>query len=76
MNALVPTPVRLKQPPPAVSDAEARAVSLDDLFSAEEWRYLHAQDKLAGGAIVAIMITIFSLGLIGYTAIALLSAGG
>jgi hypothetical protein len=48
---------------------------LDELFPQEEWNQLCSQDKLAATAIVAIMITIFSLGLIGYLAIALVCMG-
>ena len=56
--------------------AHADTAPLDNLFSPTEWRELHSQDKLAGTTIVAIMIMIFSLGLIGYIAIALVCMGG
>jgi len=58
------------------SISHARRAVLDDIFPQEEWNQLRAQDKLAGTAIVAIMTTIFSLGLIGYIAIALVCMGG
>jgi hypothetical protein len=55
---------------------DCRAAEAAQPFSDEELRQLHVEDKLAGTAIVAIMIAIFTLGLLGYVAIALVCALG
>jgi hypothetical protein len=70
----VPTVSLHAETHPAIS--HDRSAAFDNLFPQEEWNQLHSQDKLAATAIVAIMITIFSVGLIGYIAIALVCAGG
>jgi hypothetical protein len=69
-------PTTIEQASPQQSAPRHEPPQSENLFSDAEWNELRSQDKLAGTAIVAIMITIFSLGLIGYTAIAIVCSGG
>jgi len=80
MNQLAAPPIALRAEAIPVAAypgaAPSRSAPLDTLFPQEEWQELHSQDRLAATAIVAIMITIFSVGLLGYVAIALVCTGG
>ncbi len=44
------------------------------VFAEVDWVQFHSEDKRAAAAIVAVMLTVFSLGLIGYIVIALVCA--
>jgi hypothetical protein len=57
-----------------MSDPHAPATTTALPFSEAEWKEFHESDKGAGGAIIVLMGTIFSIGLVLYATIAIIVA--
>ncbi len=63
-----------QQAPPAPAGTDRAVAALP--FPEAEWQAFRAEDKHAAAAIVCIMATIFTVGLLLYATIALIVAGG
>jgi hypothetical protein len=64
----------LEQPSTSATTAHPPAPVMP--FSPAEWQSFRTEDKLAGTAIVCIMLGIFTIGLIMYAVISLVTASG
>ena len=52
-------------------DEHASTAAVEDLFTDQQWQEFHKEDTKAGGAVVLLMLSIFCIGVVLYSIVAL-----